>query len=179
MSESIMDFSKFMEKVAKKLQDNILLEMRDNAAEKLARMGQATVRRELRKAGIKRSTETGTHLGRSAKQRASRERYGSVLDTARKVAETTQSYSHDIAVRAGVKKERAHVGRFRDLGTNANRNNWGVDSGAPVPATNWMGKARKLMDSSAPSVIKKALKKSLRKQVNIHGAKVLKKNGKR
>ena len=179
MSESIMDFSRFLEKVAKKLQENVLLEMRDTAADKLARVGQATVRRELRKAGIRRSTETGTHLGRSAKQKASRERYGSVLDTSRKVAEATQSYSHDISVRAGVKKERAHVGRFLDMGTSKNRNNWGRDSGAPVAATNWMGNARKLMDASASPIIKKALDKSLKKQVNILGAKVLKKNGSR
>ena len=59
MSEQIMDFSQFLEKVAKKLQDNVLLEMRDDASKKIAKMGQVTVRREMRNAGVRRSTEAG------------------------------------------------------------------------------------------------------------------------
>lgn len=172
--ERVMDFSDFMEKVASKLKDNVLLEMRDSASKKIAKMGAVTTRREMRHAGIRRSTETGTHLGRRADQRASREKYGSVLDTQKKFKENNDSASMQMEVRAGVSKERAHVGRFLDKGTVNNRMNWGVDSGAPVQATNWMTKARKVFDASASPIIKKALQKSLNKQVNIHGKKVLK-----
>jgi hypothetical protein len=178
MSEQVMDFSAFLEKVASKLQENILLEMRDEAAVKVAKMGAVTVRREMRRAGIRMSTATGTHLGRSTIQKSRREKYGSVLETGYKVSEAEKSYSKDIEVRSGVTKGRHHVGRFLSDGTVKNRNNWGRDSGAPVAKTDWMSKARKIVDASSSSIVKKALKKSLKKQVRIHGMKVLK-NGKR
>lgn len=178
MSEQVMDFSAFLEKVAKKLQENVLLEMRDGAAKKVAKMGAVTVRREMRRAGVKMSTQTGTHLGRSTIQKSRREKYGSALETAHKVNEAESSYSKDIEIRSGVTRGRHHVGRFLSDGTVRNRNNWGRDSGAPVAKTDWMGKARQVVDASASGIVKKALKKSLKKQVNILGMKVLK-NGKR
>ena len=173
--ERVMDFSAFMEKVASKLKENVLLEMRDEASKKIAKMGAVTVRRELRNAGIRRSTETGTHLGRRADQKAKREKWGSVLDTQKKFKENNDSASMQMEVRAGISKERAHVGRFLDKGTVNNRQNWGVDSGAPVQTTNWMTKARKVFDASASPIIKKALQKSLNKQINVHGKAVYKK----
>lgn len=172
--ERVMDFSEFMEKVASKLKDNVLLEMRDDASKKIAKMGAVTVRRELRHAGIRRSTETGTHLGRNDEQKAKREKWGSVLDTQKKFKENNDSAAMQMEVRAGISKERAHVGRFLDKGTVNNRKNWGRDSGAPVQATNWMTKARKVFDASASPIVKKALQKSLNKQINIHGKAVYK-----
>ena len=178
MSEQTMDFSAFLEKVAKKLQDNVLLEMRDDAAVKVAKMGAVTVRREMRRAGIRMSTATGTHLGRSTIQKSRREKYGSVLETSYKISNAEKSYQNDIEVRSGVTKGRHHIGRFLSDGTVKNRNNWGRDSGAPVAKTDWMGKARKIVDASSSAIVKKALNKSLKKQINIHGMKVLR-NGKR
>ena len=75
-------------------------------------------------------------------------------------------------IRAGVAENRHHVGRFLDKGTGANRQNWGRDSGSPVSATNWMTKARKVFDASASPIIKKALAKSLNKQIKVNGKKI-------
>lgn len=174
MSEPIIDFSKFLEKVASKLQENILLEMRDDGAKKLAKMAATTVRREARVAGVRRSTETGTHLGRNAKQKAAREKYGSVLDTEHKVSVVDDRASLQVEIRAGISDGRAHVGRFLSEGTQVNRHNWGRDSGSPVQANNFMTKARKIVDSTAGPIVKKALKKSLKKQVKVKGKKVMK-----
>lgn len=173
-----IDFSKFLSKVCKQLELNVLEEMNDSAAQKIAKMGAVTVRREMRQAGVRRSTDTGTHLGRSEKQKASREIYGSVLDTVYKVHTDESSLNYTVKIHSGVSEGREHVGRFISEGTKVNRHNWGVDSGSPVAKNNYMKKARKIVDASAPSIIRKALRKSLNKQINVHGKKVLR-NGKR
>ena len=128
----------------------------------LGRVSTGIITREMKAAGIKNSMATGTHLGRTKKQRVKRQRRGSILEPEYRLKNGKKKGR--LIFKAGFNDRRAHVARFRSDGTKNNRQNWGRDSGAPVPKTNFMKNARSQVDAIIPRLYTKTAKNAARKQ---------------
>ena len=128
----------------------------------LGRVSTNIIEREMKSAGIKNSMATGTHLGRTKKQRVQRQRWGSILEPEYRIKNGRKKGR--LIFKAGFNDRRAHVARFRSDGTKNNRQNWGRDSGSPVPKTNFMKNARSQVDAIIPRLYMRTADKASKKQ---------------
>lgn len=124
----------------------------------LGRVSIGIIEREMKSAGIRNSMATGTHLGRTKKQRVQRQKWGSILEPQYQTRNAKRGKGR-LVFKAGFNDRRAHVARFRSDGTTKNRMNWGRDSGAPVPKTNFMDNARKQVDNIIPNLFTRVAKR--------------------
>ena len=119
-----------------------------------------TIRREMRRAGINRSEETGTQDKRSESEKAGyRKQGGSILDTQNKI----ESYDEDVIAFGGVPVGRDYRARFRDQGIEEHYL-WDYERQNPtgsVDGVNYLEKAAKVITQITPRIIDRGITKAL------------------
>lgn len=159
-----ISFTEEVRKGMAELQARLGTDVQDELMPRIAKMVEITIRREMRGSGIKRSSETGTHLGRSASQKEKIESEGSILDLNHKV----ESYDErDIAFAGHAKHKGAYRARFQGDGTSVH---YLWDSSKNITMANspnenghdYLDNAGRAIQADAKSMVKKAIRKTLR-----------------
>ena len=152
----------YIEKHLKEFLDDIVEDIEMNTAAKIAQMMAVTLEQGMKNAGIRRSEDTGTHLGRSeSEKKGYRKQGGSILDQVWKV----KSYEDEVMAFAGTKTSKEYRARFRNDGIS-NHYLWSYKkerSLGEVEGVHYRKNAEKVIKAEIPSMVAKNIRKVKRK----------------
>ena len=161
----MINFNDAFDMGMKNLKHGIHAEVQEKAMEKVARVTQVTIRREMRMAGVKRSSETGTALGRSVKEQQKVASQGSILDLDHKVEEYDE---RDIAFAGHALHKGAYRARFQGDGTSVHylwdsTKTRSLSNSPNLTGKNYLENAAKFIKAESKSIVSNAIKSAIRK----------------
>jgi hypothetical protein len=161
----MIDFNDAFNEGMRRLNKSVNSEVQEAAMKKVAQVAGTTIRREMRMAGVKRSSETGSGERRSNREEIKVASQGSILDIDHKV----ESYpERDIAFAGHALHKGAYRARFQDDGTE---DHYLWDSTKTITMKNspnhtgkgYLRNATASIKADAKSIISKAIKTAVKK----------------
>ncbi len=161
----MINFSDALEAGLKDLRLKLNSEVQEKAMAKIATVSSVIIRREMRMSGMKRSSETGTALGRSPSEQQKVASEGSMFDIEKKV----ESYDErDIAFAGHALHKGAYRARFQGDGTDVHYLWDSTKTISLTPSPNHTGhgyleKAKITIEQESKSIVKKGITSAVRK----------------
>jgi hypothetical protein len=161
----MINFSDAFNEGMRRLNKSVNSEVQEAAMKKVAQVTSVTIRREMRMAGVKRSSETGSGNRRSASEKIKVAKEGSILDIDHK----TESYDErDIAFAGHAIHKGAYRARFQGDGTDVHylwdRTKTITMKNSPNhTGKGYLQNATASVKADAKSIISKAIKTAVKK----------------
>ena len=160
----MIDFNQAFAEGMRRLNKQIESDVQKKAMGKVAQVTSVIIRREMRGAGVRRSSETGSGERRSASEKAKVAGQGSILDLDHK----TEHYDErDIAFAGHAIHKGAYRARFQDAGT---KTHYLWDSNKKITMSNspnhygkgYLNNAKASVKADSKSIISKAIKAAVK-----------------
>ena len=160
-----INFNQAMAAAFKDIEKNVALQLKSETMKRVATMSEVTIRREMRRSGMMRSTETGSHDRRSRSQKEKVSSEGSIFDVESKVEDYDDA---EIAFAGQASHKGSYRARFQGDGTETHylwdsTKTVTMDPSPNHEGTSFLQNAVAVIKRDAKSMIEKGLKRALLK----------------
>jgi hypothetical protein len=160
----MIDFNEAFAEGMRRLNEKVESDVQKKAMVKVAQVTSVIIRREMRGAGVMRSSETGSGMRRSKSQKMKMEGEGSILDLDHKAEHYDE---RDIAFAGHAVHKGAYRARFQDAGTETHylwdsKKQRTMNDSPNHSGKGYLSNAKSSVKAESKSIISKAIKTAVK-----------------